>query len=564
MRKLFVIFLFALIASNANAQTFCRADFLMQYNSLLGTLNLTDSSYNTDSSAINITHRVWNVKFYNDTNIFVPISTIIDSTVNPAIQVPSNFMGKVRVLYHITTANSCSDYLYDSLYINMIPNVLCQAAFTFNYDSLTNILYLLDTSYNSNWAPITVNTWGWTAQYGGAVYQYNTQNPVIQLNGASNNISVCLTINSENFCQNTFCNVISLNGISLDTCVSSFTFTIDSTGNPPIMYCTDNSHTTSGTINYRFWILYRNGSQYATSYSQNPIFTLQPTGNYQICLTMGSTGGCTDSHCAYFSMGSTGNCQLTANALLTHVSVINGHDGSIDLTVTGGIPPFSYLWNTGDTTQDISNLSSGIYTVAISSSPACPTYTFSYTILQPYDSLNIIVDTLYSNIIDTCFGFTVDSFYVAGINVQGNSVLVEWVLIGGLDTAILDVNYDYSYFGSQIVVLTVNCNGAKDLATYISYIYINQALNVSENDQEDLVKLYPNPVADLLNISFGDKCKKPLDVRIFSNIGQQVYCTTVAAYTDHQQIDVSSFSSGFYFVRFYSENGKPIIRKFVK
>jgi uncharacterized repeat protein (TIGR01451 family) len=42
-------------------------------------------------------------------------------------------------------------------------------------------------------------------------------------------------------------------------------------------------------------------------------------------------------------------------------------DGAIDLAVSGtNSGPFNYLWNTGATTQDITNISSGIYWVAIS------------------------------------------------------------------------------------------------------------------------------------------------------------------------------------------------------
>ncbi len=46
-------------------------------------------------------------------------------------------------------------------------------------------------------------------------------------------------------------------------------------------------------------------------------------------------------------------------------------DGSIALTVTGGNPPFTYLWNTTDVTQTISNLSEGIYTVTVTDANGC-------------------------------------------------------------------------------------------------------------------------------------------------------------------------------------------------
>jgi len=47
------------------------------------------------------------------------------------------------------------------------------------------------------------------------------------------------------------------------------------------------------------------------------------------------------------------------------------NNGSIDLTVTDGAPPFTYLWNTGATTEDISGLGAGTYTVDVTDDSAC-------------------------------------------------------------------------------------------------------------------------------------------------------------------------------------------------
>ncbi len=59
-----------------------------------------------------------------------------------------------------------------------------------------------------------------------------------------------------------------------------------------------------------------------------------------------------------------GECfKLQANT--SKVSCYGGSNGSIDVTVKGGIPPFSYSWNTNATTEDLTGLSAGNYTLTV-------------------------------------------------------------------------------------------------------------------------------------------------------------------------------------------------------
>ena len=53
--------------------------------------------------------------------------------------------------------------------------------------------------------------------------------------------------------------------------------------------------------------------------------------------------------------------------------------GAIDITVSGGNPVYSYLWSTGATSQDLSNLSQGLYSLTFSDQNGCEV-SRSYTV----------------------------------------------------------------------------------------------------------------------------------------------------------------------------------------
>ena len=70
---------------------------------------------------------------------------------------------------------------------------------------------------------------------------------------------------------------------------------------------------------------------------------------------------------------------ISSSATITNVSSAGASDGKIDLTVTGGSSPYTYLWSNGATTQNISGLTAGVYQVTITDSNGC-TLVESYTI----------------------------------------------------------------------------------------------------------------------------------------------------------------------------------------
>ncbi|MDG2152673.1 MAG: hypothetical protein P8K10_01930 [Crocinitomicaceae bacterium] len=56
---------------------------------------------------------------------------------------------------------------------------------------------------------------------------------------------------------------------------------------------------------------------------------------------------------------------LYASATGTDVTIFEGSDGTIDLTPSGGVPPYSYKWSNGSDIEDPKDLVKGVYSVIV-------------------------------------------------------------------------------------------------------------------------------------------------------------------------------------------------------
>ena len=65
------------------------------------------------------------------------------------------------------------------------------------------------------------------------------------------------------------------------------------------------------------------------------------------------------------------NNTLIVNGSATPTSCNDDSSGTVDLAVSGGTPPYTFSWSNGETTEDLSNLSTGYYTVTVKDSKGC-------------------------------------------------------------------------------------------------------------------------------------------------------------------------------------------------
>lgn len=118
-----------------------------------------------------------------------------------------------------------------------------------------------------------------------------------------------------------------------------------------------------------------------------------PAGNYSVVVT--DNNGCQEN---LMNIIVNQPAAITAPANITHVNCFGNNNGAIDITVGGGTSPYSYAWSNGDTTQDISGLTAGTYSLTITDNNNCQA-SFNYSVNQP-QQLSLVLQP--TNI--TCFG----------------------------------------------------------------------------------------------------------------------------------------------------------------
>ncbi len=233
---------------------------------------------------------------------------------------------------------------------------------------------------------------------GGYTYQwYNAANVAIT---GETNPSI------SNLCEGTYFVVITdLNGCAtepqqVDILVLT---TILLTLAPENISCNDmndgsiNLTVSGGTLPITF--SWNNGT-----YTDQNIFNLTE-GQYDVVVT--DVTGCTTTNGAYIVNPG----ELTASATPfifpnnAHVSCHNGSNGRATVVVTGGTPPFNYLWSDSQQAPIAIGLSLGTHTVTVIDASGCSVVTDVTLYLNPLPMLiTLVADTFIGGWNVSCFG----------------------------------------------------------------------------------------------------------------------------------------------------------------
>ncbi|PKB18923.1 gliding motility-associated C-terminal domain-containing protein [Flavobacterium sp. 5] len=205
---------------------------------------------------------------------------------------------------------------------------------------------------------------------------------------------------------------------------------------------------TGGTADYTY--------SWNTTPAQNTAMaTGLVAGTYTVTVT--DAKGCTDTE--QITISEPQNVLSATSVIINNNNCTNCSNGSINLTVTGGTEPYTFLWTNGAATEDISSLVKGTYSVEIKDLNGC---IVNYTFIISESSINITKD---GNYVDS----NQDGITNVGDTVKYNFVVTNTGTVDLTNVIVTDNNAAIT--GGPIPTLPV---GASDSTTFSGSYVITQ------------------------------------------------------------------------------------------
>jgi gliding motility-associated-like protein len=172
-------------------------------------------------------------------------------------------------------------------------------------------------------------------------------------------------------------------------------------------------------------------------------------GNYSLIVT--DSNGCTDS----LSFTLTQPDALQHSFTVQDVLCWGYSTGSIDISLSGATPPFTYIWSGGQTSSSVNSLPAGNYSVTVTDSNGCEYY-LETTVTQP--AAELTSSTIVTDV--RCYGDStghIDSDVIGGTppytylwsNGQTTSS-IDWIPAGTYTLTVTDNNGCVSYSGGTV------------------------------------------------------------------------------------------------------------------
>jgi hypothetical protein len=229
---------------------------------------------------------------------------------------------------------------------------------------------------------------------------------------------------------------------------------------------------------------------------------------------------------------------LSYTGSVADVSCAGGNNGYINITVSGGVAPYSFNWSNGSTTEDILHLSAGEYSVYVTDGNGCTINGQVFTVSAPENPIVINGAVTNASSIDATNG-------AIDITVSGGTAPYNYVWNNGAITEDLD-NLLPGVYGVQVT----DASGCSASAGFT----VAWNLSIAE-DAESTLTMYPNPANSWIKINGGDFLLN--QIVIYNLAGMVVYESNPNAF--EEEISVDSFANGMYLIQLKS--GETLITK---
>jgi len=173
-------------------------------------------------------------------------------------------------------------------------------------------------------------------------------------------------------------------------------------------------------------------------------------GSY--CLTVLDANDCAATACT--DVGEASEIILTTQTV--NAGCNGGTEGGIDLTVQGGTPPYQYLWDNGQTDEDITNLAFGNYAIVVTDNNGCQA-TLDVSISE---SDAVVIDFTPTDIL--CFGENTGSIETTVQGGTGNYNFT-WAGPNGYTSTGEDPSFLFAGTYSVIAEDSDGCSAATDV-----------------------------------------------------------------------------------------------------
>ena len=345
-------------------------------------------------------------------------------------------------------------------------------------------------------------------------------------------------------------------------CVADFNYSIDTNEMTidfqDVSWSSDSSQNQSTPSSWSWSIdgsVVDTTSSFTYTYSSLPVIA---------CLSVEFDSGCSSDVCDTIDVEEEDPCENFSVYVGNYEVEQDACNGELTATVNNGTEPFNYNWSNQEETQTIADLCEGEYSVTVQDANGCEYFNYGYVYVAVDSSQ--VNDSLY-NSVDTCLNFEPSDAYISNVIIIDNTTIeVEWVFVGqqGDNQQQQTITETYTFsgdYGSYAVTIEINC--AKSSQTWSDVIVIdeNTPTGITKINNLNNLKLYPNPVKDVLNIEFNSTETNTINIQIVSYTGQVISNININASMGNNTISIATnnLDSGIYFVRL---NGKTI--KFVK